>query len=196
MRRICLLCVPLLLACTPQTADKRVNEDDPEGSVSITPDELKPLREFVITTNRVVVAEFVRIEMSRQFFEQQMGFSRDPLSVARSPVTVLKDGTRTVTLKNLNTEQQSNIDPGKLPRVYFGEAGLEVRAYREIRIYMRTKVDKERPLFISVQAKNATGDAKLWVSGRLQHKKPSLRVDSALLWSEQKERYVHKASSG
>ena len=42
----------------------------------------------------------------------------------------------------------------------------------------------------------ATGDAKLWVSGRLQKEQPSLRVQMELIWSEDKERYIPKSHVG
>ena len=195
MHRSKILLPLLLLGCTT-TINHRLDKDDPEGEVTITPDELEPMANFILGTRRVLAAEFVRIELSRQFFEEQMGFTRDPEYVSRSPVRILKDGSRLIVLKNLNTEQETNLDPSKLPRVYFGSDGLEIRAYREIRIYLRNPKKKERPLFLNVAAKNSVGDVKMWVSGRLQHEKPVLTLNSALIWSEEKEEYVHRSSVG
>jgi hypothetical protein len=194
MHRFAILLPLLLLGCT--SVNQRVDKDDPDGEVTIKPDELEPMANFILGTRRVVAAEFVRVELSRQFFEEQMGYTRDPKYVARSPVRILKDGSRLIVLKNVNTEQQTNLDPDKLPRVYFGSNGLEIRAYREIRIYLRNPRKKERPLFLNLSAKNSVGDAKMWVSGRLQHKKPVLTLNSALIWSEKKEEYIHRSSVG
>jgi len=190
MRYSVLLLLPFLLAC--ETTQDRVNPDDPEGEITIKPDELEPFANFILETRRLLVADFVKIEMSTQFLEQQMGYTRDPQLVARSAVQVQEDGTRVVVLKALHG-QTSNIDPDTLPRVYFGSGGLEVRAYREIRIYMRPPKDRERPLFLNVMARSDPGESKLWVSGRLQTEKPSIMVQSALLWSEDKEAYVHRS---
>ena len=194
MHRLAILFPLILLACDP--INQRLDEDDPEGEVTIKADELEPMINFILGTRRIVAAEFVRLELSRQFFEEQMGFTRDPEYVSRSPVQIQKDGSRLIVLKNVNTEQQTNLDPDKLPRVYFGSHGLEVRAFREIRIYLRNPKRKERPLFLNLTAKNFEGDAKMWVSGRLQHKKRVITLNSALIWSEQKEEYVHRQSIG
>lgn len=195
MHRLAILLPLILLGCTTNLND-RLDEEDPEGEVTITPDELEPMANFILGTRRVLAAEFVRIELSRQFFEEQMGYTRDPEYVYRSPVEILKDGSRVVVLRNLNTAQETNLDPDKLPRIYFGSNGLEVRAYREIRIFLRNPKKKERPLFLNVAAKNSVGDAKMWVSGRLQHKKRVITLNSALIWSKEKEKYVHRQSIG
>ena len=194
MRRSTLLLSVFLLACS--SVNQRVNRDDPDGEVTIRADELEPMANFILGTRRIVAAEFVRVELSRQFFEEQMGFTRDPEFVSRSPVEIQKDGSRLIVLKNLNTTQRTNLDPDKLPRVYFGSNGLEIRAFREIRIYLRNPKKKERPLFLNLTAKNSEGDAKMWVSGRLQHQKRVITLNSALIWSEQKEEYVHRQSIG
>lgn len=195
MHRLAILLPLLLLGCTT-TLNDRLDEEDPEGEVTIKADELEPMANFILGTRRIVAAEFVRLELSRQFFEEQMGFTRDPECVSRSPVQIQKDGSRLIVLRNINTEQRANLDPDKLPRVYFGSNGLEVRAYREIRIYLRNPKKKERPLFLNLAAKNSVGDAKMWVSGRLQHQKPILTLNSALIWSKDKEKYVHRQSIG
>ena len=70
MRRLSLLLLPLAFAC--ETIDDRVNKDDPNAEITIKPDELEPMANFVLETNRVLVAEFVKIQCSAQFFEQQM----------------------------------------------------------------------------------------------------------------------------
>ncbi|HEX5137259.1 MAG TPA: hypothetical protein VFY93_09820 [Planctomycetota bacterium] len=191
MRRLAMLLLPLALAC--ESTKDRVNKDDPNAEITIKPDELEPMANFVLETNRLLVADFVKVQCSAQFFEQQMGYTRDPDLVLRTPVEILPDGTRVVILKSIHG-QETNIDPDTLPRVKFGSSGLEVRAYRELRIYMKQARDRDKPLFLTVQAKSDHQDAKLWVSGRLQTEKPSILIESALLWSKEKERYVHKSA--
>jgi hypothetical protein len=171
--------------------------DDPleEGEeVTIPADDLEPMTRFVLSNRRLMVAEYVRIEVTPQFFEQRMGFTRDPRYVER---TSWRDdeGRRIVQIKNANSVQKTNIDPDMLPRVYFGN-GLELRAYKVIRIIFVNPKNRQRPLYIHVEGKNATGDAKVWVSGRLQHKGPTVKIQSELLWSEKRERYVMKSHVG
>lgn len=191
MRRFAILILPFALAC--ESTDNRVNKDDPNAEITIKPDELEPMANFVLETQRLLVADYVKIECSAQFFEQQMGYTRDPSLVLRTPVEILPDGRRVVVLKTVHG-QESNIDPDTLPRVYFGSSGLEVRAYGEIRIYLRQARNKDRPLFLTVDAKSVVQDAKLWVSGRLQTEKPRILIESALIWSDEKGRYVHKSA--
>lgn len=172
--------------------------DDPleEGeSVTISADELRPVASFVLETNRLLVAEFIRVEMTPQFFEEKMGFTRDPRYVDRRQWRD-KQGNRIIELRNANREQKTNIDPSLLPRVYFGGSGLELRAYDTIRIVMTNPKTRGRPLFICIKAKNSLGDAKLWVSGRLQQERPSLSIRLDLIWSEDKERYISKSHIG
>ena len=191
MRRLPLLLLSLTLAC--ETTEDRVNKDDPDSEVTIKPDEIEPMANFVLETRRLLVADGVKIECSSQFFEQQMGYTRDPNLVLRTPVEVLPDGSRVVVLKSVHG-QETNIDPDTLPRVYFGNSGLEIRAYKEIRIYLKKPRDRDRPLFISIDGRSDPGEAKLWVSGRLQQEKPRIVIKSELLWSEERERYVHKSA--
>jgi len=191
MRRLPLLLLSLTLAC--ETTEDRVNKDDPNAEITIKPDEIEPMANFVLETQRLLVADGVKIECSSQFFEQQMGYTRDPNLVLRTPVEVLPDGSRVVVLKSVHG-QETNIDPDTLPRVYFGNSGLEIRAYKEIRIYLKKARDRKRPLFISIDARSDPGEAKLWVSRRLQQEKPRIVIKSELLWSEEKERYVHKSA--
>jgi len=181
----------LLVGC--ETSKSRVSDDNEDQPIRITPDELEPMRNFVLQTRRVVIAQAVKIEMTPQFFEEQMGMTRDPEFVYRSPVKIEKDGTRIIILRNMNTEQTANLNPDRLPRIYFGDRALEVRAYKEMRIYLINPEDSDRPLFINLTAK---GDAKMWVSGRLQHDKEVVFLNSALIWSEEKEEYVHRSSIG
>jgi hypothetical protein len=192
MRRSALLLLFLALSC--ESTKDRVKPDDPSGEVTIKPDEIEPMANFVLETKRLLVADCVLVDMSTQFLEQQMGYTRDPQLVQRTPVQILKDGSRLVVLKAMHG-QTSNIDPDTLPRINFGSGGLEIRAYKEIRIYMRppTPQSRERPLFLTVKARSDPGDAKLWVSGRLQEEKPSIVLESALIWSADRERYVHKS---
>ena len=191
MRRLALLLVCLTLAC--ESTEDRVNKDDPEGDITIKPDEIEPMANFVLETQRLLVADFVRIQCSSQFFEQQIGYTRDPELVLRTPVEFLPDGSRVVTLKCIHG-QETNINPDTLPRVYFGSSGLQIRAYREIRIYMKQPKDRNKPLFLRVDARSEVGEATLWVSGRRQMEKPRILIESALLWSEEKERYIHKSA--
>ncbi|MFI5404086.1 MAG: hypothetical protein ACHQ1G_14190 [Planctomycetota bacterium] len=191
MRRLALFFVCLTLAC--ETTQDRVNKDDPEADITIKPDEIEPMANFVLETQRLLVADFVKIQCSSQFFEQQMGYTRDPELVLRTPVEILPDGSRVVTLKSIHG-QETNINPDTLPRVYFGSNGLQIRAYREIRIYMKQPKDREKPLFLRVDARSEVGEVKLWVSGRLQQEKPRILIESALFWSEEKERYIHKSA--
>jgi hypothetical protein len=192
MRRLSLLLLPLALACET-TSNDRVDKNDPNADITIKPDELEPMANFVLETNRILVADYVKIQCSAQFFEQQMGYTRDPNLVLRTPVEVLPDGTRCVTLKSSHG-QETNIDPDTLPRVYFGSSGLQVRAYGEIRIYLKQARDREKPLFLKVEARSDQRDATLYVSGREQIKKPNILIESALLWSDEKERYIHKSA--
>ncbi len=166
-----------------------------EDTVTIRPDELEPVRRFVLETRRVIAAEFVRINTTAQFFEQQLGYTRDLRYVDRE-MKRLKDGTRVVILKNSIRDQKTNLDPNLLPRVYFGASGLEIRAYREIRIYLRNSKNKDRPIYLDVLAKNSVGDVMMWVTGRLQHNKPSLHLRSELIYSEEKQEYLHRTSIG
>lgn len=190
MRRFVLL-LPLALAC--ETTEDRVNKDDPKGEITIKPDEMEPMANFVLETRRLIVAENVKIECSAQFFEQQMGYTRDPAYVERSKVEILPDGSRLVRLKAVHG-QETNIDPNILPRVYFGTSGLEITAYKEIRIYLKPPKDRDRPLFLSVDARSQHKDTVLYVSGREQQKKPRIMIKSELLWSKEKERYIHKSA--
>lgn len=170
-------------------------EAGPDGDITISNDELAPMRRFVLETRRVIAAQFIRVEATRQFFEQAMGFTRDPVYVRREGPTLMEDGTRLIILRN-DLEQEENLDPDLLPRVYFGMNGLELRAYKEIRIYLVEPKDRERPIHLTVQARNAVGDVKMWVTGRLQHAKPSLTIVSQLIWSPEKKEYKHRSSIG
>ena len=184
----------LLVAVACETTP---DADDPlkEGEeVTISADELEPVSRFFLETNRLLVAEFIRIEMTPQFFEEKMGFTRDPRYVDRKQWRDA-DGNRIIELRNANRAQKSNIDPNLLPRVYFG-SGLELRAYDTIRIVMKSPKTRKRPLYMSIKGKNAIGDAKLWVSNRLQQERPTLSIEMALLWSDDKERYVPKSHIG
>ena len=187
-----LLLALVLAGCS---AGHGIHKPIKEGEeVTISADELEPIGTFFLETRRVLAAEFIRIEMTPQFFEEKMGFTRDMRYVERRNHT-LKDGTRVIELINANTGQVTNIDPDLLPRIYFG-TGFEARAYNRMVIFLRSPKSRERPLFIEVKGKNSSGDAQLWVSGRLQHERPTLTIRSELLWSEDKERYKHRSSIG
>jgi hypothetical protein len=192
MRPLALLALAALLAC--QTTPK-APEPDEKGEITISDDELQPMKSFVLETRRVVAAQYVRIDATKQFFEPVLGFTRDPRYVHRTPVEIQPDGTKVIILRNDN-EQTTNIDPDLLPRVYFGTSGLEVRAYREMRVFLVEPKDRERPVFLTVQAKNEAGDVRMWVNGRLQHEKPTLVLTSQLIWSPDKKKYLHRSSIG
>jgi hypothetical protein len=124
---------------------------------------------------------------------------RDPKFVARSPTQVHQDGTKEIILRNINKEHTFNIDPSQLPCVVFGgQNGLQVRAWVEIRIYLRPVRDRNNPLFFDLVG-SATADgpiSQLWVHGRLQNEGRTIRLASSLIWDEERARYVHRASAG
>ncbi len=193
-----LLGVLLLLASCKSTPKKEATppakEADPDADIEISADELEPMETFLSQTRRVVVAQLVRVEMTPQFFESRMGFTRDLRYVSRKQWD-LPDGSRVIEFTNINDGQVTNQDGDLLPRIYFG-TGLEVRAIHTLRVYLRRPKDRMRPLYLDIVAKNGSGDAKLWVAGRLETEQPTIRVRSELLWSKEKERYVHKAFLG
>ncbi len=97
------------------------DKDDPLGDgeqVTISADELVPVSRFFLETNRLLAAEFIRVELTPQFFEEKMGFTRDPRFVERKQWRD-KDGNRIIQIRNINRAQKTNIDPKLLPRVYF-----------------------------------------------------------------------------
>jgi len=188
-----LLLLLSVTGCETTKLDERAPEGD-DGEITITADEMEPMVTFLMETRRLLVADFVRIEASRQYFEQKMGFTRDLRFVTRD-VQTLEDGTKVMSLKNTNVEQHTNLDPDLLPRVYFGN-GLEIRAFNEIRVYFKRSRSRERPLYIVIQGKNVAGDATMYVSGRRQHEEPTLTIRSELVWSEDKERFLHRSAIG
>lgn len=194
---ILLLLLPLVFSVGCETTSEKTedSESEPisdEDEVVIPADDLEPMARFLFETRRVIAAEVVRIEITSQYFEGKMGLTRDLRYVERKRGR-LKDGTRVIQLTNKNTEQETNIDPDLLPRVFFGD-GLEVRAYKAIRIYLRDSRTKEHPLFFVLDARSGNGYAKMWVTGRLEKEQPRIRIRSELLWDENRERYVHKAN--
>ncbi len=164
-------------------------------NVTIKGSELEPIRTFLMDTRRVLVADYVRVRCTPQFFKQQMGMVRDQEFVTRE-VKIRKDGQRTITLTSRFIGQKTNFDKNRLPRVYFGQSGLELIATRSIRIYFVASKDTDRPLFIDVLGKSDGTDAQLWTSGRLQIQKPSIHMRSELIWSEDFATYKHKSSVG
>ncbi len=184
-------CLAFVACETTPDRDKPLGNDE---EITISADELEPVARFFLETNRVLAAEFIRVEMTPQFFESKMGFTRDPRYVERTEWRD-KNGNRIIQLKNINRTQKTNVDPKLLPRVYFG-AGLTLMAHDTIRIKLTSPKNRRRPLFINIIGKNSTGDAKLWVSGRLQQERPTLSINLALIWSDQRERYVPKSHIG
>ncbi len=199
MRCPSLVLLPLLLlGCASTNALDARQPSAPGEEVHITADELEPMAMFVLETKRLLVAEFIRVEVSQQFFEGQMGLTRDLRAVSRKevrydrPVGTFPAGTRRIELTNIG-EQSANINPDYLPRAYFG-SGLEVRAYRKLVIYLVPVRDKERPLFIDVKGKMSSGDARLWTGGRLTNEKPEIQIHAELVWHTEKEEYKHVAA--
>ena len=194
MKTLRLLLIPILLsACetTPKIDDPIAEGDE----VHIPADDIEPLATFFLQTRRILVAEFVRVEMTPQFFEDKMGTTRDPRFVERKQWRD-KDGNRIIEIRNVNTAQRTNIDPDLLPRLYFG-TGFETRAYNTIRIILKNPKSRERPLYCHIVAKSAgVNDAKLWVGGRLQQQRPTITLHSELLWDEGFEHYRHRSHIG
>ncbi|MHC4939204.1 MAG: hypothetical protein ACYTHK_09575 [Planctomycetota bacterium] len=173
---------------TPEGEDGLVDGN----SVHIPAKDLEPAAEFIHRTKRMLVAEFIMVEMSAQLYESQLGLSRDLEYVVRTNAT-LKDGTVVVSLKRKDSGQDTNLDPDRLPRLYFG-TGLEARAFNEMRIYIKRRVDEKRPIFLKITGVSQNTDTKLWVSGRLEKQKPKLTVESSLIWSETFEHYKHRSA--
>jgi len=179
-----------LAACetTPEGDDGLVDGE----AVVIPASDLEPAGDFIHQTKRVVVAEYIRVEMSAKLYESQIGLARDLETVERTDAT-LEDGTIVVSLRRKNMDQKTNLDPDRLPRLYFG-TGLEARAFKELRVYIRRRVEKERPIFLKITGYTANGDTKLWVSGRLEQKKPKITIESAMIYSETFDRYKHRSA--
>lgn len=196
MKRSLLLLLLAGLACEStqkrdepaSKAGKPSKEAAAADEVIIPGDDLEPIHTFLMETRRILAAEFIRVEMTAQFFEERMNLTRDVRYVERTNTTD-KEGTRVIRLRNINTEQVTNVDPDLLPRATFGN-GLELRAFREIRIYIRPARDREHPICLDIIGRSDTGSAKLWIAGRLDLEQPSIRIRSELLWSEDKEHYV------
>jgi hypothetical protein len=185
----------LILACllggcesTPEGQDGLIDGE----TIHIPPSDMEPAAEFINRTKRVMVAEFIRVDMSAQLYESQLGMSRDVESITRTDAT-LEDGTVVVSLKRVDDGQRTNLDPDRLPRLYFG-TGLEARAYNELRIYIRRRVEKDRPIFLKITGVSKSDDTRLWVSGRLEKQKPRLVLESSMIWSETFEHYKHKSA--
>ena len=192
MRRTWLPILLLLSACktTPEAEDEPGSVEAAE--VTIPADDLEPMNRFLLETRRLLFADFVRVEVTPQYFEERMGFTRDVRFVSRKQWT--EGSTRVIELRN-ESPQETNIDPDLLPRIKFGD-GLEVRAHRVLRIYLRPPESKERPLCLRIEARCEPGDAKLWTGGRLEHEQPKITIRSELIWSEPRQRYSHRASVG
>jgi hypothetical protein len=161
-------------------------------TIDIPASDMEPAAEFINRTKRVIIAEFVRVDMSAQLYESQLGMSRDIESIKRTDAT-LEDGTIVVSLKRVDDGQRTNLNPDRLPRLYFG-TGLEARAYNELRIYIRRRVEKDRPIFLKITGVSKSDDTRLWVGGRLQKEKPRLVIESSMMWSDKFEHYKHKSA--
>lgn len=161
-------------------------EPIPDDQIFLSESDLEPLNQFILGTRRLIVADYVRVDMSVHYFEAHLGLTRDFRYVERQRAES-KDGARVIILKNKNTDQITNIDPALLPRVTFDE-GLEVRAYNELRIYLRRTKTKDKPVFLTVTARSA-GDSKMWVYNRLEVERPRISLNASLNWNEAKEKY-------
>jgi hypothetical protein len=192
MRRTWLPVLFLVSACetTPEAADEPGSVEAAE--ITIPADDLEPMNRFLLETRRLLFADFVRVEVTPQYFEERMGFTRDVRFVSRKQWT--EGTTRIIEFRN-DSPQETNVDPDLLPRIKFGD-GLEVRAFRVLRVYLRPPEGKERPLALRIEAKGEPGDAKLWTGGRLEHEQPKITIRSELIWSEERQRYSHRASVG
>jgi len=188
--RLTLIAALFFAACetTPEGDDGLVEGE----TVHIPASDMEPVAEFIHRTRRILVAEYVRVEMSAQFYEGQLGLSRDIEYVKRTD-SRLDDGSLVISLKRVETGQETNLDPNRLPRLYFGK-GLEARAFNELRIVIRHRVDKNRPIFLKIQGVTTNGDSKLHVSGREQDAKPRITIESSLLFSEKFEHYKHRSA--
>ncbi|MHC4955695.1 MAG: hypothetical protein ACYTGZ_17730 [Planctomycetota bacterium] len=191
LTRFAILAALFMGAC--ESTPEKDDEGKIDGSmVNISPSDLEPAGEFIHRTKRMLVAEFVRVELTAQFYEGHLGIARDIEYVKRSNET-LPDGTIVVKLKRIETGQKTNFDPDRLPRIYFGK-GLEARAYNELHVYMRRRVDEKRPVHLSMVGVTSDGDSKLWVAGREQMVKPKISIESSLIWSESFEHYKHRSA--
>jgi len=183
----------LLLGACETTPKDEDNDGLVDGTaIHIPASDMEPVAEFIHRTRRLLVGEYIRVEMSAQFYEGQLGLSRDLEYVTRTD-SKLDDGSLVVSLKRIDTGQETNLDPDRLPRLYFGN-GLEARAYNELRVVIRRRVDKNRPIYLKLQAVTTNGDSTLHVAGREQDKKPRITIESSLLWSDKFEHYKHRSA--
>ncbi|MEE8105640.1 MAG: hypothetical protein V3T86_08920 [Planctomycetota bacterium] len=182
----------LLIGCetTFESTDSDV-EIDPEEQIFISESDLEPLNSFILETRRLIVADYIRIDMSVHYFEERIGLTRDFRYVTRKKATS-RDGARVIILKNTNSDQVTNIDPALLPRVTFDD-GLEVRAYDELRIYLRATKTRQKPVFLTITA-TSTRESKMWVYNRLEAERPRISLSASLNWNESKEKYSLQSS--
>ena len=186
--------LPLLLALACESAPRRDAEPASAEEIRISNDDLEPLQTFLLETRRLLVGDFVRVRCSRQFFQERMGLTRDFRYVERRNWTT-EDGVVVVSLKNVEPEQGTNFDPDLLPRITFGN-GLELRAFREIRIQFVSRVTREVPIFLDVEARGVSESARMWVGGRLEYEQPRIVIRTQLTWDEKFERYRHTPGIG
>ena len=77
MKRICLILLlfPVFSACesTPKN-DEPIPDDE---IITIPPEDPEPIATFVFDTRRIIAADYIRIELTSQFFESKMGSTRD-----------------------------------------------------------------------------------------------------------------------
>ncbi|MFQ5843708.1 MAG: hypothetical protein ACE5JG_01840, partial [Planctomycetota bacterium] len=164
-----------------------------EKFVVVSQKDLDPLEEFVIRQRKILVGDLIRVDMSSQYFEERMAMVRDLRYVARSTTTT-DDGARVFILRNLNRGQTTNRNRNLLPQIKFG-GGLEVVAFQELRIYVRSAVDVRRPIFLRIQAFSPDNGVRLWSSGQLRFQdRKRLTLVGELQWDERSERYRFRAT--
>ena len=193
MRRWAYLLI-FLAACkgTPQGPE---DPDNPDAMITVSAKELEPIEEFVFKQRKVLAAPLIRVEMSTQYFEERVAVLRDFRYVEKRE-SMLPDGTRTLVLTNINEGQKTNIDPSLLPQISFGQ-GLQIRAYERLVLFVRPSRDKNRPIYLHVQAVGHNADVQMWSGGKLRfdgHRRLSLQAE--LIWDEDWDRYRFRGNVG
>ena len=193
MRRWAYLLI-FLVACkgTPQGPE---DPDNPDAMITVSAKELEPIEEFVFKQRKLLAAPMIRVEMSTQYFEERVAVLRDFRYVEKRE-SMQPDGTRTLVLTNINEGQKTNIDPSLLPQISFGQ-GLQIRAYERLVLFVRPSRNKNRPIYLHVQAVGHNADVQMWSGGKLRfdgHRRLSLQAE--LIWDEEWDRYRFRGNVG
>ena len=194
MRRWAYLLI-FLVACKTTPDGPPQDPDNPDAMITVSAKELEPIEEFVFKQAKVLVAPMIRVEMSTQYFEERVAVLRDFRYVEKRE-SMLPDGTRTLVLTNINEGQKTNIDPSLLPQISFGQ-GLQIRAYERLVLFVRPSRDKNRPIYLHVQAVGHNADVQMWSGGKLRfdgHRRLSLQAE--LIWDEDWDRYRFRGNVG